>query len=349
MSWFLALNLILLHAMKAARLLEPRGQVVVTEVEVPEPGPGEVLVRTQACGLCHSDLFIAGLSAPPRMPLTLGHEAIGTVEKAGREAEQYAPGDRVALTFLHSACGACEFCHNGRPELCPRQANTGYHVDGAFAEFAIARESFLTRIPDGLDAVKAAPLSCAGWTAFHAVNSAGLQSGSWLAIFGIGGLGQLAIQFARLSGLKVAAIDLSAEKLAIASTLGAELTINAGEQDPARTLRKSIGGAHGAVSFVASAGAVRGAFDSLRRTGVLVLVGLETETFELPLVDIVLKAVKVQGSFLGSRQELEQVFALASQGRIQVDADPCSLEELPVRMEQMETGSLRRRAVVKFF
>jgi propanol-preferring alcohol dehydrogenase len=180
------------------------------------------------------------------------------------------------------------------------------------------------------------------------VKTAGLEAGGWLAIFGIGGLGQLGIQFARLAGLRVAAIDIAPEKLAIARALGAELTVDATAEDPARTLKKAIGGAQAAISFVASAGAIRGAFNSLRRAGSLVLVGLETESFELPLVEIVLKAIRVQGSFLGNQQELQKIFALASEGKIQLQSEACALEDLPQMMERMETGQLQGRAVVRF-
>jgi propanol-preferring alcohol dehydrogenase len=352
--------------MKAARLHHPRGPLQIDEIEIPEPGPGEVLIRTEACGLCHSDLFIGSLAELPRAPLTLGHEAIGTIEKLGLEVDQLAQvvplaqgapraqdtqlaqGDRVALTFLHAACGACESCRASRPELCAKQVHTGYHVDGAFAEYVVARAAFLARVPSGLDAVEAAPLCCAGWTAYHAVATTGLAAGDWLAIFGIGGLGQFGIQFARLAGLRVAAIDVAPEKLAIAKALGAELTIDATAGNPAKALKKSIAGAHAAISFVASAGAIRGAFNSLRRGGTLVLVGLETESFELPLVEVVLKAIRVQGSFLGRQEELQTIFALASAGKIRQQTETCALEDLRQMIERMETGQLKGRAVVRF-
>lgn len=334
--------------MKAARLHEPRGPLKIDEIDPPKPGLGEVLIRTEACGLCHSDLFIGGLTELPRTPITLGHEAIGTIEELGPEAAPLKAGDRVAVTFLYHACGSCEICQAGQPELCPKQLNTGYHADGAFAEYVIAKASFVARVPNTLDAVKAAPLSCAGWTAHHAVETAALLPGDWLAIFGIGGLGQLGIQFARLKGLRVAAIDISPAKLEVAKTLGAEITIDATTESPARTLKKAIGGAHAAISFVASAGAIRGAFNSLRRAGTLVLVGLETENIELPLVEVVLKAVRIQGSFLGRQQELQEVFVLAEQGKIQLETESCALEDLPKIIERMETGQLKGRAVVQF-
>jgi alcohol dehydrogenase, propanol-preferring len=334
--------------MKAVRLHQPRAPLQIDEIDPPEPGPGEVRIRTEACGLCHSDLFIGSLPELPRTPITLGHEAIGIIEHCGAGVAEFASGDRVAVTFLHGSCGTCDHCRASRPELCPSQLNTGYHADGAFAEYVVARAAFLARVPAALDAVEAAPLSCAGWTAYHAVNSTGLAGGEWLAIFGIGGLGQLGIQFARLAGFRVAAIDVVAEKLAIAKTLGAGLTIDAATENPARALRKAIGGAHAAISFVASAGAIRGAFNGLRRGATLVLVGLETESIELPLVEIVLKAIRVQGSFLGRQEELQKIFALASEGKIHLETEACALEDLPKMMERMETGQLRGRAVVRF-
>jgi propanol-preferring alcohol dehydrogenase len=297
--------------------------------------------------LCHSDLFFRSLDALPKTPLTLGHEAIGRIEEIGEDVDGWKPGDRVAVTYLFAGCGSCEFCQAGRPEVCPRQINTGYHVDGAFAEYVAARADSLVKVPPDLPAEQAAPLCCAGWTAYHAVNSTGLAPGAWLAIFGAGGLGHLAIQFARLRGLRVAAVDLAADKLAIASKLGAELTINAREEDTVRALKK-VGGVHAAISFVASASVVAPAFKSLRRQGLLVLVGIKIENFELPLVDMVLKQTRVQGSFLGTRDELREVLDLARQGKIHVETRSCDLQALPAAMEQMDAGRLNGRMVVRF-
>ena len=333
--------------MQAARLHQPGGPVVIEEVPRPAPGEDEVLVRIEACGLCHSDLLIQSLEALPKVPLTLGHEAIGVVEEAGPGAPGWRPGDRVALTYLYAGCGACEACLRERPELCPRQTNTGYHADGAFAEYAVARAASLVKVPPELPADQAAPLCCAGWTAYHAVESAGLEPGSWLAVFGVGGLGHLGIQFARLRGLRVAAVDLSEEKLALARKLGAEITVNSREQSAVRALKK-VGGAHGAISFVASAAAIGDAFKSLRRLGVLVLVGLAIENYELPLLDTILKQVRIQGSFLGTRAELREVFELARAGKVRMETETIGLAALPGAMERMQAGRLTGRAVVRF-
>ena len=320
---------------------------MIEEVPRPAPGEDEVLVRIEACGLCHSDLFIRSLDALPKVPLTLGHEAVGIVEEAAPGVAGWRPGDRVALTYLYAGCGACEACLRERPELCPRQINTGYHTGGAFAEYAVARAGSLVKVPPELPADQAAPLCCAGWTAYHAVESAGLEPGSWLAVFGVGGLGHLGIQFARLRGLRVAAIDLSEEKLALARQLGAEITVNAREQSAVRALKR-VGGAHGAISFVASAAVIGDAFKSLRRLGVLVLVGLAIENYELPLLDTVLKQIRIQGSFLGTREELREVFELARVGKVRMETETIGLAALPGAMERMKTGRLSGRAVVRF-
>ena len=334
--------------MRAARLREPRGPVVIEEVPIPTPGPGEVRLQTEACGLCHSDLFIQSLPSLPRAPVTLGHEAIGTIEQLGPDVEGFRKGDRVGLTYLYRGCGWCDSCQKFRPELCPRQLNTGYHVDGAFAEFVVAGADSIVKAPADLPASHLAPLCCAGWTAYHAVAATDLEPGSWLAIYGIGGLGHLAIQFAKLRGLRVAAVDLAPEKLSLASELGAEITVNAREEDPSGVLRKKLRGAHAAISFAASASAAAQAFASLRRNGTLILVGLAAEKFELPLVDVVLKQIRIHGSFLGRREELGEVFAIARRGDLRMEVRTCLLEDLPQAIDDMHAGKLTGRTVVTF-
>ena len=334
--------------MRAARLREPRGPVVIEEVPIPTPGPGEVRLQTEACGLCHSDLFIQSLPSLPRAPVTLGHEAIGTIEQLGPDVEGFRKGDRVGLTYLYRGCGWCDSCQKFRPELCPRQLNTGYHVDGAFAEFVVAGADSIVKAPADLPASHLAPLCCAGWTAYHAVAATDLEPGSWLAIYGIGGLGHLAIQFAKLRGLRVAAVDLAPEKLSLASELGAEITVNAREEDPSGVLRKKLRGPPAAISFAASASAAAQAFASLRRNGTLILVGLAAEKFELPLVDVVLKQIRIHGSFLGRREELGEVFAIARRGDLRMEVRTCLLEDLPQAMDDMHAGKLTGRTVVTF-
>ena len=330
--------------MKAARLQAPRAALEIVEAPEPEPGAGEALVRVEACGLCRSDLFIQSLESLPQAPLTLGHEGIGVVEKLGPEASGLAVGDRVGLTYLYGGCGACESCAVGRPELCGRQRNRGFHVDGAFAALALARADCVARVPSRLDAATAAPLCCAGWTAYRAVKTAALEDGAWLAIWGAGGLGQLAVQLARLEGWRVAAVDPSAANRKLAAEAGAELTLDPGADD-LRKAFKGIGGAHGAISFVGKAGAVRAAVRAVRRGGCAVLVGLAPETIELPLLDVVLKGLRVEGSFLGRQPDLDAVFELALQGKIRSASQTCGLDDVPTALESMRAGELAGRMV----
>jgi len=332
--------------MKAARLAEPRAALRIMEADEPEPQAGEALVRVEASGLCRSDLFIQSLEKLPLMPVTLGHEGVGVVEKLGPETAGLATGDRVGLTYLYSGCGQCEACAAGRPELCGRQRNRGFHVDGAFAELALAQADCVARIPAELDAAVAAPLCCAGWTAYRAVKTAALEPEEWLAVWGAGGLGQLAIQMARLEGWRVIAVDPSAANRKLAAAAGAEVTLDP-NCDDVRKAFKGIGGAHGAISFVAAASAVQSAVRAVRRGGCAVLVGLAPETIELPLLDVVLKGLRVEGSFLGRQADLDAVFELARAGKIRPASETCTLEEVPAALETMRQGALAGRMVAR--
>ncbi|MCB1019733.1 MAG: alcohol dehydrogenase catalytic domain-containing protein [Acidobacteria bacterium] len=330
--------------MNAVRLSEARSAAELMDAPEPSPGPGEALVRVEACGLCRSDLFIQSLEKLPQTPLTLGHEGIGVVESIGAGVSGLAPGDRVGLTYLYGGCGACEVCGAGRPELCARQRNRGYHVDGAFAALALAQAACVARVPTGLASEVAAPLCCAGWTAYRAVKTAALEPGAWLAVWGAGGLGQLAIQMAVLEGWRVVAVDPNAANRHLAVEAGAEVTLDPAGDDLRRSF-KSLGGVHGAISFVAAAATVADAARAVRRGGCLVLVGLAPETIELPLLDIVLKGLRIEGSFLGRQADLDAVFALAEQGRLRPAVHTCALDEVPAALETMREGRLAGRMV----
>jgi propanol-preferring alcohol dehydrogenase len=330
----------------AAVLEAARAPVVVKTLAVPDPAPGEVLIRMEACGICHSDLFVAGLERPPLVPLVLGHEGIGRVESAGPGVTSVAAGDRVGITFLASTCGVCEWCQTGRERYCPRQKNSGYSLHGVLAGYACVPAQHLVRVPDSLPANAAAPLCCAGWTAYGAVREAGLGAGQTLALFGMGGLGHLAVQYARHRGLRVAAVDLSEEKLAQARSLGAEIALPA--VDAARRLQKEHGGVDAAVVFAPATAAVEEAFRALKRTGTLVLVALVNERFALPMIDAVLKGITVRGSFLGTRADLEEVFRLAESGTVRPETHTHALDAVPDLFAKMHKGELMGRAVIGF-
>jgi len=318
---------------QAVILQQPRGAVAVETVYLGEPGPGEVLLRMEACGICHSDLFVAGLEKLPLAPVTLGHEGIGRVEAAGAGVIAWAPGDRAGVTFLGTTCGACEWCAAGRERFCPKQTNFGYTLHGVLSEFAMVPAAALVRVPEDLPAEIAAPLCCAGWTAYRALREARLEPGQLVALFGFGGLGHLALQIARHQGLRVAVSDPSQQKLDLARAAGAETTAR---------------GADAAIVFTAAPAAIPQAFRALKRNGTLVLVGLSATNYELPLVDTVLKGIAIRGSYLGTRDDLAQVFALAAQGVLRPQVHTHALAEAPAILESMKRGEIAGRAVIAF-
>lgn len=300
----------------------------------------------EACGICHSDLFIAGLEKLSLAPVVLGHEGIGRVEAVGSGVSGWAAGDRAGITFLGTTCGTCEWCRAGRERFCPQQTNFGYTLHGALAEYVAAPASALARVPAGLPAASAAPLCCAGWTAFGALREAGLPSGKTVALFGLGGLGHLALAMARHQDLRVAAVDPAEEKQQLARAAGAEVALpfeNAG-----RVLQKEHGGVDAAIVFTAAANAIPQAFRALKRNGTLVLVGLSTSQYELPLVETVTRGITIRGSYLGTRQDLEDVFGLLQAGVLKPQVHTHSLDETPALLDQMRRGALLGRAVIGF-
>ena len=329
---------------RALVLPSPCAAPRLEEIEVREPGPGEVLVRMEACGLCHSDLFVSGLKRLPLTPLVLGHEGIGRIAALGPAVTGFQEGDRAGITFLASSCSACALCAAGAARFCARQTNSGYSAQGVMAEWAVVPAQHLTPVPENLPAVEAAPLCCAGWTAYGALREAGLKNGQTVGLFGMGGLGHLAVQYARERGLRAAASDVSQEKLDHALELGAEFAVAA--EDAGRTLQKMTGGVDAAIVLTAAPAAIQQAFRSLKRGGTLVLVGLASQPFELPVVDAVLKGITVKGSFLGTAADLEEVFALA--GRVRPWAEAHPLDAAPALLERLHRGEIRGRAVISF-
>jgi propanol-preferring alcohol dehydrogenase len=310
-----------------------RGNVTVESIHLGEPAAGEVLLRLEACGICHSDLFVCGLERLPLAPLTLGHEGIARVAAVGPGVAEWAPGDRAGITFLGTTCGSCEWCRAGRERFCPKQTNFGYTLQGALGEYAIVPAAALVRVPVDIAAEIAAPLCCAGWTAHAALREAGLASGHSVALFGYGGLGHLALQIARHQGLRVAVADPSEEKMAMARAAGAETETR---------------GVDAAIVFTAAKAAIPQAFRSLRRNGILILVGLSASSYELPLVDTVLKGITIRGSYLGSREDLAAVFGMARAGVLRPHVHAHVLEEAPALLEKMQRGEIAGRAVITF-
>jgi propanol-preferring alcohol dehydrogenase len=336
--------------MKAAVVRAFNEPLHIEDRPVPAPSHGQVLVKMETCGLCHTDIHAAHGDWPvkPAPPFVPGHEGVGIVTQLGRDVRGVTEGDRVAIPWLGYACGACEYCASGRETLCPNQSNSGYSVDGAYAEYAVAEAAFVGRVPAGLDPLDAAPLTCAGVTTYKAVKVAGTRSSDLVAVFGIGGLGHLAVQYARIAGASVAAVDLIDSKLALARELGAETTVNALTEDPVETIQ-ALGGADQAVVLAVSPTACEQAFRSLKRGGTLVFVALPADNvMRLPIFETVLQGITVTGSIVGTRVDLAETFQLHAEGRTRVIRETRHLEDVNESFEQIEKGGVDARLVFDF-
>lgn len=333
--------------MQAAVLPAPQAPVEIRDVAVPRPGEGEVLVKIESSGICHSDVFLASSPKLPRTPLILGHEGVGRIVELGAGVSSFQLGDRVGIAFLHHSCGTCDFCREGRENFCLKQVQTGYHVDGALAEYAVGAANFVARIPDTLPNVQAAPLCCAGLTAYKAVTTAGLKAGEWIVLFGAGGLGHIGIQLAKQQGLRVAVVDVAPDKLELAAAMGADLTIN-GMTDKPHKVMAQHGGASAAITFTGSLAAIDQAFPTLRPNGILVLIGLSTKKFELPVIPTVLQGLRISGVFVGTPRDLQEIVDMAASGTPRVHTETCTIADVPAAMEKMRQGTLNGRMVVQF-
>jgi alcohol dehydrogenase, propanol-preferring len=333
--------------MRAAVVREFKQPLAIEDRPVPEPGDGQVLVKMEASGLCHTDMHAANGDWPvkPTPPFVPGHEGVGIVQRAGRGVTRVREGERVAIPWLGWACGECEYCMTGWETLCERQRNSGYSVDGGWAEYALGSSAYVGKVPEGIDPFDAAPLTCAGVTTYKAVKVSGARSSQLVAIFGVGGLGHLALQYALIAGAQVVAVDLFDEKLAMAKELGAAYTVNAREQDPAAAI-KALGGADAAIALAVSPRAFEQAYGSLRRGGTLVFVGLPADNYiKLPIFETVLNGTKVLGSIVGTRVDLQEVFELHAAGKTEVIYERRRLEDVNSAIHEVETGQVKARLV----
>ncbi|MFE4667954.1 zinc-dependent alcohol dehydrogenase [Streptomyces sp. NPDC056716] len=333
--------------MKAAVVRAFGAPLVIEDRPDPVPGPGQVRVRVEASGLCHTDIHAARGDWPvkPSPPFVPGHEGVGLVEELGAGVTHLSVGERVAVPWLGKACGRCEHCLSGWETLCERQINTGYGCDGGYAEKMLAWADFAQPVPEGVSAVDAAPLTCAGVTTYKALKVAGVRPAQLVAVSGIGGLGHLAVQYAKIAGAKVAAIDVTDEKLELAAGLGADVLIDARKDDVAQVLR-SHGGAHAAIALAVNESAFAAVNAGLRRGGKLVMVALPAHgTIQIPIFDTVLNGTSVIGSIVGTRQDLAEVFRLHADGRTRVISEIRSLDSVNQSIDDVLRGLVRARIV----
>lgn len=337
--------------MKAAVVHEFGKPLQIEEVPVPSPGSGEVLVQVKACGVCHTDLHAATGDWPvkPSLPFIPGHEAAGVVVALGEGVTERKIGDAVGVAWLHDACLRCEYCETGWETLCEKQHNTGYSCNGGFAEYVIASAPFAALLPDDVDFAAIAPILCAGVTTYKGLKETDTRPGEWVAISGIGGLGNVAIQYAKAMGLNVVAIDIAPDKLDLARRSGADVAVDARSADAvAQVIEATKGGANGILVTAVSPPAFSQALQMVRRKGTVSLVGLPPGEFATPIFDVVLKRITVRGSIVGTRRDLDEAIAFATSGKVRSQIAKARLEDINDIFDRLEHGKVEGRMVLDF-
>ncbi|CBA31158.1 Alcohol dehydrogenase [Cronobacter turicensis z3032] len=320
----------------------------IQEVLVPEVTPGKVLVKIAATGVCHTDLHAAEGDWPvkPNPPFIPGHEGVGHVVAVGQGVTHIKEGDRVGVPWLYSACGHCEHCLSGWETLCHGQQNSGYSVNGTFAEYCLADANYVGILPDNVEFTSIAPILCAGVTVYKGLKMTDTKPGDWVVISGIGGLGHLAIQYANAMGLNVAAVDIDKDKLEFAKRLGAQVVANALEVDPGSYFHDTFGGAHGVLVTAVSPKAFAQATTMMRRGGTMVLNGLPPGKFDLSIFDMVLDGTTVRGSIVGTRKDLQEALDFAGHNKVAAEIAVEPLENINDIFARMRNGKITGRIVV---
>ena len=311
---------------------------------------GEALVDIEYCGVCHTDLHVAHGDFGKVPGRVLGHEGIGIVKEIAPDVKSLKVGDRVSVAWFFEGCGACEYCTTGRETLCRTVKNAGYSVDGGMAEQCIVTADYAVKVPEGLDPAQASSITCAGVTTYKAIKEAQLQPGQWTVIFGAGGLGNLAVQYAKkVFNAHVVAVDINNEKLALAKEVGADIVINDHEvEDVAALIQEKTGGAHSAVVTAVSKVAFNQAVDSVRAGGRVVAVGLPSEMMDLSIVKTVLDGIQVIGSLVGTRNDLEEAFQFGAEGLVVPVVQKRPVSDAVDVFDEMEAGTIQGRMVLDF-
>ena len=339
-----------MSTMRAAIVENFGDELTVGTTEIPEPGPGQALVKVIASGVCHTDLHAAEGDWPikPNLPLVPGHEGVGNVVKIGEGVTEVKVGDLVGNAWLASACGSCEYCGTGWETLCESQQNGGYSANGSFGEYMLVDAKFAAHIPEGSDPYEIAPVLCAGVTVYKGLKQTEVKPGQWVVISGIGGLGHIAVQYAVAMGMRVAAVDVAEEKLALARSHGAEVTVNAFAQDPAEAIQAATGGAHGVLVTAVHPAAFGQAIGMTRRGGTIVFNGLPPGDFPAPIFDIVLKGLTIRGSIVGTRQDMDEALDFYARGKIKPTFHTRPLEDVNAVFDEMKHAKIDGRVVIDY-
>ena len=338
------------RTMKAAVVRAFKEPLSIQEVPVPTPGAGQILVKIAASGVCHTDLHAADGDWPvrPKPPFIPGHEGVGHVAAVGAGVSQVKEGDRVGVPWLYSACGHCRHCLGGWETLCEKQQNTGYSVNGGFAEYVVADADYVGHLPGNVSFVEIAPILCAGVTVYKGLKVTDTRPGDWMVVSGIGGLGHMAVQYAKAMGLNVIAVDVDDAKLELARKLGASLGVNARKADPTAFVKKEVGGAQGVLVTAVSPKAFEQAMGMVARGGTVSLIGLPPGDFPLSIFNTVLNGITVRGSIVGTRLDLQEALDFASQGKVRATVATGRLESINDIFSRMRAGDIQGRMVIDF-
>lgn len=333
-----------------AAVVSAYGQpLTIQQVPTPQPGPNEVLIRIIASGVCHTDLHAAEGDWPvkPGLPFVPGHEGTGVVAALGERVTSLKVGDAVGIAWLHDACGRCEYCLTGWETLCEQQHDSGYSVNGTFAQYALGHERYVARLPAHCDFAGLAPILCAGVTTYKGLRETEVRAGQWVAISGVGGLGHIAIQYAKAMGLYVAALDVTDDKLELAEAVGADKTYNVADANAAAQLVDDTGGgAHGVLVTAVSTAAFNQALALVRRKGTICLVGLPPGNFATPIFDVVLKRITLRGSIVGTRTDLAEAIDFAVKGKVKARLTHRKLEQINEVFAELKSGKVDGRVVL---
>ena len=335
--------------MKAAVVTAFNQPLEIKQVEIPKVTTGKVLVKMIATGVCHTDLHAMHGDWPvkPTVPFIPGHEGVGEVVEIGEGIHHLKVGDKVGVPWLYSACGHCDHCYAGWETLCKEQQNSGYSVNGSFAEYCLADGEYVGVIPEGVDLLEIAPILCAGVTVYKGLKMTEAKTGDWLAISGIGGLGHVAVQYAKTMGYNVVAIDVDDSKLELAQKLGADVGINALKQDVKEAvMAATVDGCHGVLVTAVSPKAFEQAVQIIRRGGTMVLNGLPPGKFDLSIFDMVLEGITVRGSIVGTRLDLKEALEIAARGKVKAHISVEPLENINDIFDRMEAGKIDGRIVI---
>ena len=323
------------------------GNVEIVERDIRPIQSGEALVEVEYCGVCHTDLHVAAGDYGKKPGRVLGHEGIGIVKEVAPDVKNLKPGDRVSIAWLFASCGSCEYCVSGRETFCRSVLNAGYTADGGMATHCIVDADYAVKVPDGLDPAQASSITCAGVTTYKAIKVSGVRPGQWIAIYGAGGLDNLAVQYAKkVFGAHVVAVDINDDKLALAKEVGADFTVNPLKEDAAKAIQEKTGGAHAAVVTAVSRAAFNSAVDCLRACGRLVAVGLPPEMMDLSIPRLVLDGIEVVGSLVGTREDLVEAFQFGAEGLVVPKVQLRKLDEANAIFQEMRDGKIQGRMVI---